>query len=133
MTSPTHTGSCLCGAVRLEVRGDLKAPDACHCSQCRRWSGHIWASTDVPRDRLSIAGEDQIRWYASSDKVRRGFCGTCGSVMFWDPPHRASLAVAMGCFDKPTDTELGVHIFTADKGDYYRIDGDDTPQEPYPP
>ena len=128
-----HTGSCLCGAVRVEVQGDLHTPDACHCSQCRRWSGHIWASTDVPRDRLTLHGEDQIRWFQSSDKVRRGFCGTCGSVMFWDPPARASLAVAMGLFDRPTDTRLGVHIFTADKGDYYRIDGDDTPQEPSPP
>ena len=128
-----HTGSCLCGAIHVEVRGDLHAPDACHCSQCRRWSGHIWASTDVPRDRLTVTGEDQIRWFQSSDRVRRGFCGTCGSVMFWDPPGRTSMAVAMGCFDRPTQTELAVHIFTADKGDYYRIDGDETPQEPVPP
>ena len=127
-----HTGSCLCGAVSFSVEGELKAPDACHCSQCRRWSGHVWASTDVPRESLAITGEDQIRWFQSSPRVRRGFCGTCGSVLFWDPPARASLAVAMGAFDRPTGTALEAHIFTADKGDYYTI-ADDAPQEPTPP
>lgn len=27
-----HKGSCLCGAVRLTIEGDLRPPDACHCS-----------------------------------------------------------------------------------------------------
>ena len=123
-----HTGSCLCGAVSFTVQGELKGPDACHCSQCRRWSGHVWASTDVPRAALTVAGEDQLRWFQSSPQVRRGFCGTCGSVLFWDPPSRTSLAVAMGAFDSPTQTWLEAHIFTADKGDYYAI-ADDAPQD----
>ena len=43
-----HNGSCLCGAVTFEVNGSLRPPDACHCNQCRKQSGHFWASTDVP-------------------------------------------------------------------------------------
>lgn len=27
----------------------------------------------------------------------------------------------MGAFDKPTETQLAIHIFVADKGDYYEI------------
>jgi hypothetical protein len=27
----------------------------------------------------------------------------------------------MGAFDTPTDTRLAVHIFVAEKGDYYEI------------
>ncbi len=123
-----HKGSCLCGAVSFEVAGDLSPPDACHCSQCRRQSGHVWASTDVPRDRLTISGEDRLSWFQSSPKVRRGFCSVCGSVLFWDPPARGSIAVAMEAFDAPTGTHLHLHIFTADKGDYYEI-GDGVAQE----
>ncbi len=128
MTDPTHSGACLCGAVRFVVTGDLKAPDACHCSQCRRVSGHVWASTDVPDDRLTITGEDHLRWFQSSAKVKRGFCGTCGSALFWKPTHQPRMAVAMGAFDKPTDTHLEMHIFVGDKGDYYDI-ADGLPQE----
>ena len=121
------SGSCLCGAVKFEVTGALAPPDACHCSQCRRQSGHYWASTDLARDRLKVAGEDNVRWYRSSEKVRRGFCATCGSVLFWDPIGRDKIAVAMGAFDVPTGARLGHHIFVADKGDYYEI-ADGLPQ-----
>lgn len=117
-----HRASCLCGAVRFEVVGALPAPDACHCSQCRKVSGHFWASTDVKRAALRIAGGDNVTWYRSSEKVRRGFCKTCGAALFCDPLTGTDwTAVAMGAFDKPTGTYLGKHIFTAYKGDYYDI------------
>lgn len=122
-----HRGSCLCGAVRLEIDGELHAPDACHCSQCRKVSGHYWASTDVPDTQLRISGADNVRWYQSSAKVKRGFCAICGSALFWKPLHRDTTAVAMGALEAPTGTQLARHIFVADKGDYYRID-DGRPQ-----
>ena len=122
-----HAGSCLCGAVRFEVEGNLPPPDACHCTMCRKHSGHYFASTDVPRNRLTVHGEDKVSWYQSSEKVRRGFCATCGSSLFFDPPHRDWIGVAMGAFDTPTQTRLHIHIFVAYKGDYYDI-ADGLPQ-----
>lgn len=117
-----HTGSCLCGTVRFEVSTGLKEPDACHCSICRRTSGHYWVSTDVPRSAITLHGLDNITWYQSSAKVRRGFCRTCGSAMFFDPPAtRDWIGVAMGAFDKPTNTKIHEHIFVVDKGDYYEL------------
>ncbi|WP_164116422.1 GFA family protein [Sphingorhabdus sp. Alg239-R122] len=120
-------GSCLCGAITIKVEGELAPPDACHCSQCRKQSGHVWASTDVPEERLTITGADNITWYQASEKVRRGFCKTCGSYLFWDPIHHPRTAVAMGAFDTPSGTQLESHIYVADKGDYYDI-GDGLPQ-----
>lgn len=120
-------GSCLCGAVWFEIEGELAPPDACHCSQCRRQSGHYWASTDIDKDRIVIHGSEAVRWYQASEKVRRGFCSTCGSFLFWEPLGGARTAIAMGAFDAPTGTRLGHHIFVADKGDYYEI-GDGLPQ-----
>ena len=114
-------GSCLCGAVTFEVEGDLPGPDACHCTMCRKQSGHYFASCDVPRARVAISGEQNVTWYRSSDKARRGFCSTCGASMFWDPLERDWIGLAMGAFDTPTDTKLAVHIFIGDKGDYYDI------------
>jgi hypothetical protein len=122
-------GSCLCGAVRVEVAGELPAPDACHCSMCRKQSGHFWASTDLPRDRVTIEGAENLTWFRSSEMARRGFCGTCGSFLFWEPIGRATIAIAMGAFEAPTGTRLARHIFVAGKGDYYEI-GDGLPQNP---
>lgn len=122
-----HRGSCLCGAVRFEVAGGLERPDACHCSQCRRMSGHYWASTNVKRADFKLEGEDNVTWYRSSERVRRGFCKTCGSALFWDPIGKDKISLAMGAFEKPTGTHLAIHIFVADKGDYYDI-ADGLPQ-----
>jgi len=122
-------GSCLCGAVTFEVEGDLPPPDACHCRKCRKHSGHYFASTDVPRSALTIRGADKVTWFQSSEKARRGFCSTCGSSLFWDPLFHDWIGVAMGAFDDPTGTRLGIHIFVADKGDYYDI-ADGLPQNP---
>ena len=114
-------GSCLCGAVTFEVAGELPRPDACHCSKCRKHSGHYFASTDVPRSAVTIHGEENLTWYQSSEKARRGFCATCGSSLFWDPLFKDWIGIAMGAFDTPTETQLAIHIFVADKGDYYEI------------
>lgn len=122
-----HQGACLCGAVSFEVVGELAPPDACHCSQCRRQSGHFWASTDVPRSAVTIRGGEAVTWYRSSERVRRGFCARCGSFLFWEPIGQDRIAIAMGAFAPPTGTRLAHHIFTADKGDYYDI-ADGLPQ-----
>ncbi|MBP1850120.1 GFA family protein [Rhizobium halophytocola] len=121
-------GSCLCGAVRFEVEGDFKDPVACHCTRCRKLTGHYDAATEVAKVSLTIEGQDNLTWYQSSGKVRRGFCTTCGAHLLFDPA-RDWISVAMGAFDAPTGTTLALHIFVADKGDYYAL-ADGVPQTP---
>lgn len=122
-----HTGSCLCGAVRFEVTGDLPEASACHCTMCRKHTGHFEAGVDVPRSQVTMVQQDTLAWYQSSAKVRRGFCSVCGSSLFFDPVERDWIGIMMGAFDGPTNTKIGLHIFVGDKGDYYEI-GDGVPQ-----
>ena len=119
------TGSCLCGAVTYTAKGTAGAPAACHCTQCRKQSGHVWASSYVPDGDIEIAGE--VRWYQSSEKARRGFCPACGSALFWKHADDDFTCFSTGSIDGPTGLRLRGHIFTADKGDYYDI-ADDLPQ-----
>ena len=121
------TGSCLCGSVAFEIHGPMDDILLCHCTQCRKQTGHYEVSTDVPRRALSIAGEEHLTWYFSSEAVRRGFCAICGSSLFWDPVRRDLIGVSMGAFDGPTRTRLGIHVHVAEKGDYYEI-ADGLPQ-----
>jgi hypothetical protein len=122
-----HTGSCLCGAVTFKVAGALAPADACHCVHCRKQSGHYWASTNVPRAALTLSGAEHVTWHQSSPKIRRGFCATCGSFLFWDPPAQDWISIGMGAFDQPTGARLEKHIFVAEKGDYYAL-ADGLPQ-----
>lgn len=125
-------GSCLCGAVRLRIQGPLEhAPESCHCSQCRKHTGHHWTGVNVRRTALEDEGAESVLWYRSSDKVERGSCARCGSTLFWKPTIEGYqwTAVAMGCIDTPLDVKVAKHTFVADKGGYYDID-DGAPQSP---
>ena len=118
-------GTCLCGAVKIEVRDAFEhPPEACHCRQCRKQSGHVLAAINVRHSTLKVEGEDSVTWYRSSPEVRRGFCCVCGSTLFWSPTLEGYeyVAVAMGLFDEPTGTRLAKHTFVGDKGDYYDLD-----------
>ncbi len=118
-------GSCLCGAVRYSAEGEIGGFTACHCSQCRKQSGHYWASAHVADEGLRVEGE--VRWFRSSEQARRGFCPVCGSVLFWKRDGEAHVSFSLGSVDGPVVRGLARHIFTADKGDYYEI-ADGIPQ-----
>ncbi len=115
--------------MRFEISGPLSAPEACHCTQCRKQSGHFWASVDVARTDLSLEGASRITWFRSSEGVRRGFCAVCGSSLLWDPLHRDTITVALGSLEQPTRTRLRGHIYVAEQGDYYEL-ADGLPQDP---
>jgi hypothetical protein len=117
-------GRCLCGAVRLQVTGAIEhQPETCHCSMCRKQSGHYLAAVNVRRSALIVEGAESISWYQSSEKVERGFCSVCGSTLFWRPimDNYEFTAVAMGLLDTPTGLTLKKHAFSKDRGDYYQI------------
>ncbi len=117
-------GGCLCGAVTYVVNGPLRDVIACHCTQCRKSSGHHVAATSCHRDDIDVTGK--VTWYQSSDTARRGFCGICGSNLFWDGAG-VNLSIFAGTLDGPTGIKMAGHIFCADKGDYYEL-SDDLPK-----
>ena len=114
-------GSCQCGSVRFETTDVPTSPTACHCTQCRKQSGHHFASANVRKASLSLSGAEHVTWYRSSEKVRRGFCSRCGSWLFWEPVFHDWTSVALGAFDGATNLKLERHIFVAEKGDYYEL------------
>jgi hypothetical protein len=123
------TGGCLCGGVRYAVNGPLRRVIACHCGQCRRWSGNYVAATRALTADLSFAAADTLAWYRSSDAAERGFCTRCGSSLFWrrTEPGAPWTSIMAGTLDPPTGLALAEHIFVADKADYYDI-ADGLPQ-----
>ena len=104
--------------MRFTTPGPLRPVIACHCSQCRKSSGHFVAATSAARDKVAITGE--VTWYQSSEQARRGFCAICGSQMFWDGLGD-NLSIFVDCFDGATGATISGHICCADKRDYYEI------------
>lgn len=117
-----RTGGCLCGAVRYEVHSELRPVVACHCSQCRRVTGHFLAATAAPRADFKLTRDSGLKWYESSSEARRGFCAACGSTLFWEGRGRDYISIAAGTLDDSSGLTTAVHIFVADKGAYYAIE-----------
>ena len=114
-------GSCLCGAVEFSADPPLRSVVACHCTQCRKSSGHFWAATSVPLDHFHLIREDGLRWYQSSAFARRGFCETCGASLFWMKEGEGRISVAAGALDGPTGLTIESHWHLGDAGDYYSV------------
>jgi len=117
-----HKGSCQCGAVTYEIIGPLRPSFACHCTQCRKTSGHYWSATQVPNARLRILCDDGLKWFRSSDVARRGFCTGCGASLFWQHDDENATSIGTGTLDGTTGIKTAKHIYVADKGDYYEIE-----------
>jgi len=125
------TGRCLCGAVRYEVNGPLRDVLICHCEECRRWHGHFSASTAANRADLVLVEQAGLKWIDSprSDaRARRGFCGECGSSLFWDAPDRETISIAAGTLDGETGLRVIAHWYVSQAGDYYELPSDGLPR-----
>jgi hypothetical protein len=125
------SGRGLCGAVRYEVRGPLQDVLLCHCVECRRWHGHVSATAACAREDLVLVEERGLRWIDSPESethARRGFCGECGSSLFWDPPGFGSISIAAGTLDSPTGLRIASHWFVSQASDYYQMPDDGLPR-----
>jgi hypothetical protein len=125
-------GRCLCGAVAYEVRGPVRHVVLCHCTECRRWTGHFGAFAATGRDCLVLVEERGLRWVASpaSDRgARRGFCAECGTSLFWEPADARTVSIAAGTIDAPTGLRVVGHWYTHQAGDYYEIPEDGLPRD----
>jgi hypothetical protein len=116
-------GSCLCGATTFEIDGDLTPGTFCHCGQCRRQTSHVYASTHIPQASLRMTNDADLRWFEATPAAKRGFCGACGSLLFWNPRYEDKISVSLGALSEPHPGTVAKHIYTAHKGAYYQIDG----------
>lgn len=121
MPKTVRTGSCICGSVRYTITGEMGAAGACHCSMCRKQSGHFISGAKVPEGGLEFSSEEGLRWYRSSDWAERGFCANCGSSLFYRLTDGSATIAMLGAIDNPTGLKLTGHIFVGEKGDYYEI------------
>lgn len=117
-----RSGMCLCGTITYEVDGELRDVVNCHCSRCRRHTGHFMAATATEVDGIEISGET-LHWYDATDQVQYGFCSNCGSTLFWRTSRRPDLiSIAAGTLTPPTGLETAAAIYTNYASDYHSFD-----------
>jgi hypothetical protein len=121
-------GSCLSGAVALEVNGDITPIQLCHATRCRKVTG-VAASPEL---LVSAAG---LRWVRGTELIRvyeaplldeppayrRAFCDTCGSPLRAELEGSGFALVNPGVLDDDPGTREFRHDFVSQKAPWHQI------------
>ena len=77
-------GGCMCGAVRYSATTTPANSMVCHCQSCRRaTAAPVTAWLTFARAEFRFTRGTPVS-YESSAKVRRSFCGACGSQLLYE-------------------------------------------------
>ena len=116
-------GQCLCGAVTVRATPKRRHVEACHCSMCRRWGGSAYLGVQCGTD-VEFGGEENVVRFRSSEWAERGFCGRCGSNLFFHYLPLGTYGLLAGLFPDDALLPLNEEIFIDQKPDYYSFAGD---------
>ena len=53
----SHHGQCLCEEIQYTVDGPLRDIINCHCTRCRRSTGHFMAASQAKVEDIHIEGD----------------------------------------------------------------------------
>lgn len=123
MTEDVATGSCLCGAIRYEIAGNLGLFQYCHCSRCRKFTGSAHSANLLVRP-------DQFRWLAGEDSLGRYeppdsrhfatvFCRGCGCSLPWLAKTGRAVVVPAGTLDTHPGIQPMQNVFWGSRADWY--------------
>jgi hypothetical protein len=76
-----YTGTCHCGALRIEVPRKPRTITDCNCSICRRY-GTLWAYYKANTVRVSGRRKHSYSWGNKSLRFVR--CANCGCISHWE-------------------------------------------------
>jgi len=103
MSTAEFRGSCICGAISYEIRGEARAFYHCHCSRCRKSSGTGHASNIIlkPESANWTSGQELLGTFRVPDaqRFRTVFCTRCGSPMPRVAPDLSLAVIPAGSLD----------------------------------
>lgn len=104
-------GGCLCGAIRYRATATPYHIAHCHCPSCRKASGSAFISwLSFPKAEFTFTS-GKPTYFASSEKVERGFCNQCGTALTYQMPDTEEIDVTICSLDNPESVTPEYHIW----------------------
>jgi len=133
MSDQVLRGSCLCKAVRFEVRPPFLRFIHCYCSRCRKATAGVRATNIalLPDQFRWISGEELISRYdlPEARSFARQICTRCNCPV----PHRSrngeQVIVPVGTLDDEPSTKPTAHRQWGSRVSWVAIDESDLPCE----
>lgn len=121
----TVKGQCQCGAARFEAQLTGLGAHACHCLMCRRQTSGPQFAVDANHP-VAFEDETAVGVYQSSEWGERGFCKTCGTLLFWRTRDHSFGSINPFTLEDAPDFAFESEIFIDQKPDFYDFAGDRT-------
>lgn len=106
---------CSCGQLRLTTTGDPVRLSICHCLECQKRTGSVFAAqARFRRADVTMAGRSTL-WSRVGDSggtATFNFCPDCGSTVWWEPAEMPDhVLVATGAFADPAFPPPTVSVY----------------------
>lgn len=122
-----YQGSCLCGAIQVEISGAISDIIHCHCSLCRKNSGTAYATNGFinSSEFKLIDAENKIGFFEFKPGKKRHFCTVCASPIYSSNADNPSkLRIRLGLLDSDISERPLSHNFVASKANWDELDAD---------
>jgi hypothetical protein len=120
-----YTGTCLCKAVSVEIKGAISQIIHCHCSLCRKNSGTAFATNGfVNTHEFTLTkGEDNLTEFNFKPGRARFFCKTCGSPIYSaNAEDKSRLRIRLGLIDNDITEQVMSHNFVTSKANWEQLE-----------
>lgn len=120
-----YTGTCLCKAVSIEIKGPISQIIHCHCSLCRKNSGTAFATNGFvnTRDFTLTKGKDNLTEFNFKLGRARFFCKTCGSPIYSaNAEDESRLRIRLGLIDSDITEQVISHNFVTSKANWEQLE-----------
>lgn len=117
------TGSCLCGAVVIQVPDEFEYMGNCHCSECRKFTGSDYSSVGgISSAKYQLVqGQETLATYQKSEETELAFCQCCGSSLFSRKLKTDKHNIRLGILDSVPTHKPNFHIFVGSKAPWLEI------------
>lgn len=131
-----YKGSCLCGAINVELSGSISDIIHCHCSLCRKNSGTAYATNGFinTSEFKVIDPQKKLGFFEFKPGKKRHFCTVCASPIFSSNADNPSkLRVRLGLLDSDIEERPISHNFVSSKANWDDLDAALPHYETYEP
>ncbi|MDO6565463.1 GFA family protein [Alteromonas sp. 1_MG-2023] len=117
-------GRCLCGDIKVTAENINPKFTVCHCDSCRQWGGSalfaLQCGTQVKFENVNPTNSsNNIKIHPSSEWASRGFCGNCGSHLFYMLNETGEYNIPVGIFQGLDGLEMDMQYFSDQRPNYY--------------
>lgn len=119
-------GGCLCGHIRYRAIGSPHCVTHCHCEQCRRFTGAVFATGLAYKVKDIDWPNGEPTLYRESDATINGrsFCPKCGSSVADHKLTDGDIWLYVGTLDSPESIAPQNHIYVEEKIPWLQVDDD---------